>query len=334
MDKECTFIGALEAALAVDGTPYDYNTLMGWSALAFRVRWYRGESGARWCPSSAVGEFADELSALRRATGYTLTAELRTDHPEPHMEQFVSRILEELSAGRPVLAYEPTKLDVGVIFGVEGDGRTVLMHDYTSGERVLRLPTGRLGPFICFLGPRGEALSAREALIEGIRLGVDQWHCGSMRALRGRYWHGRSALLTWRDDILHAGTRAPEERKLLFFVNWWVFDSLVDARCAAEKFLNRSEGLLYGSARRHHIAAAEVYEEEVALLRRTKAEQHLFLGPWTGQGIEHWTDRIREGEAAFIARFLELEARAIGELENLLMASDIPVRRAEQVSVH
>jgi hypothetical protein len=59
--KLCTFIGALEAALAVTEHPHSYTDLMGWSGLAFRIGWYRGDDGSLGCPSAAVGEFPEEM---------------------------------------------------------------------------------------------------------------------------------------------------------------------------------------------------------------------------------------------------------------------------------
>lgn len=38
--RECTYAGALEAALAVTEHPVSYNDIMGLSGLAFRVRWW------------------------------------------------------------------------------------------------------------------------------------------------------------------------------------------------------------------------------------------------------------------------------------------------------
>ncbi len=42
-DKMSTYVGALEAALAVTEHPYDYTYLMGVSGLAFRTRAFRDD---------------------------------------------------------------------------------------------------------------------------------------------------------------------------------------------------------------------------------------------------------------------------------------------------
>ena len=109
-------------------------------------------------------------------------------------------------------------------------------------------------------------------------------------------------------------------------MNWWVFDCLVDARTSAEKFLHKNARLLCSSPHRHASEAASVYTDEARLLRSTVADKEIFLGPWTAKGVEHWTDAVREREIVFLGRLLSFEADAIGELENLLDASEIPIR--------
>lgn len=331
--RECTFIGALEAALAVTPNPQSYENLMGASGLAFRLRWFQGGAARRWCPSSPVGEISDEIMALRRATGYELPGEVRLDRAEPHMEEFAPRIAAEIRAGRPMLVYEP-QLNVSVIFGFEDHGRIVLLRDYMSDEALTRLPVEKLGGFICFLGHAGAALTPRDAVLEGIRLGVEHWHGPPRMSGEGKYWYGRSALAKWRDDILRADELSATERQLLFFVNWWVFDCLADARAAAEKFLRRNEEFFFGSPHRHLLEAANLYGDEARLLRGALADKQAFLGPWTGKNADHWYGAVREREAALLARVLELEANAVGELENLLAAADVPVREFAEIGIH
>ncbi len=65
--KDCTFAGALEAALGVTKFPYSYTDIMGMTGLAFRTRWYQGRTGDKWCPSSPVGEFPDEIAAISKS---------------------------------------------------------------------------------------------------------------------------------------------------------------------------------------------------------------------------------------------------------------------------
>src|SRR3954463_8224952 len=70
--RECTFLGALEAALSVTGQPFSYADMMGFTGLAFRTRWWKANEKAKWCPSCAVGEMREEMIAASRATGWEL----------------------------------------------------------------------------------------------------------------------------------------------------------------------------------------------------------------------------------------------------------------------
>jgi hypothetical protein len=222
---------------------------------------------------------------------------------------------------------------MGVIFGFEEEGAVVLMRDYMSDEPVLRLPIARLGPFICFLGRRESPLTPPSALLTGIQIGVENWQRGSVAGDRGRYWHGRAALLKWREDLLRVDELDATARKLLFFVNWWVFGGLADARAAAHRFLRRNSRHLFGRGLHHLEEAATLFADEARLLRSTLTDKQAFLGPWSNRDYEDWTAATRQQEAAILQRILAMDSDAMGELENVLAAAEFPLRPAEAVAV-
>lgn len=326
--KECTFIGALESALAVTTTPHTYENLMGWSSLAFRTRWYHGDTGRRWCPSSPVGESPEELNLLRQSIGWEFPVECNQEGAGRTPADFATTIAQEIRNGRPILAYGP-QLNVAVIFGFEDDGRTLLMRDYMTDDALTRLPIEKLGSFLCFLGQQHGHLDPRASLFAALGRGVDNWHRSHAATAAGRYWYGRAAFLKWREDLQHADRLDSESRKLLFFVNWWVLDSLADARAAADRFIRRNAEYCLGRQHRHLLAAANLLTEESRLLRRVVTEKQCFLGPWSGKGVEHWTAAVREREITLIGRILALETETFGELENLLDAAVTPLAAME-----
>jgi hypothetical protein len=325
--KECTFIGALEAALSVSATPHTYENMMGWSGLAFRVRWYHGDTGRRWCPSSPVGESPEEVDLLRKAIGWELPIESWIDEPHPAMADYAATIAQEIRAGRPVLTYEP-QLNVAAVFGFENEGRILLLRDYMSDEPQSRIPIDKIGPFLCFLGNHTEALHPHEAFVRGINQGVENWHRSHAPTKAGRYWLGRAALLKWREDLQNSDSMDTELRKLLFFVSWWAFDSLADSRTAADRFLRRNAEYFHGSQHSHLLQAAELYNEEARMLRSTLADKQAFLGPWTGKAFEHWSPATRLREIGVLNQVLALETEAVGQLENMLDAAAAPLSSA------
>src|SRR5262245_9244776 len=91
--KDTTFIGALEAATAVTDHPFDYETLMGLTGLAFRVRWHQDATGARWLPFSAMGDGPEVIAAVRQTTGWQLRVACEGDGPDGASERFLPEIV-------------------------------------------------------------------------------------------------------------------------------------------------------------------------------------------------------------------------------------------------
>lgn len=313
---ECTFIGALEAALSVTGNPFSYQDLMGSTGLAFRVRWFQGPD-VRWCPSSPVGEFADESAAAGRATGWRLRFEFDSEPMERRAPLFKASI----EAGIPALAYDD-KLNVGVIFGCEDDGKTVLMHDYAHGDETARRRTADLKMFAILLEPAPPALSPLDSASQGISIGVKNFkrrHDPEDNETRG-YWHGPLALRKWADDIGLYDSLTEEERAKLFFVSWWNLDALADARKHAGPFLKQVMPLFPGSAHGALACAADLYEQEAELLIATFSNKDAFLGPWSGKGIADWTPDVRKREHALLTDACAIETDAVSALDDALRA--------------
>jgi hypothetical protein len=315
--KETTFAGALEAALSVTDYPCDYTTLMGVTGLAFRTRWFQGPGGP-WCPSSAVGEFPEEIAAASRATGWTL----RVAEGAP-LERFAPDIVASLNDGLPVLAYG-RELNMAVIFGYEEGGKTMLLRDYFTGDTPLRKAPNEFEMFLLFPGEHTESLAPREAAIEGWKTAVRNWHRrhDPLEEVRG-YWYGDIALAKWREDLGLVDELSNKERELLFMVNWWCFDVLQDARCAAGTFLQDNADLLEGESRDALKRAAAIYAQEGAYLGRCFCEKSAFFGPWSGKSISDWTPEVQQREQDVLAEARRLEADAIAEIEKALCAAGI-----------
>ena len=315
--KETTFCGALEATMAVTEHPYTYQELMGYSGLAFRVRWFQGSIGQRWCPSSPVGEFPEEYAAIQKATGWNLPTKEFLSEENPRMERFIPDIVKSINSGMPVLAYEP-KLNMDVIYGYEDDGKTLLMRDYFKGEEPLRLPATELGALITFIKGHTEGLTRREAIIEGLRIAVKNWRREPMPSAKGKYWYGEDAYAKWIEDLGKVGDLDDKECENLFFVSWWNFDCVEDARFAAVAFLREAAKLLGSEAGEALERAADLYEKESRLFGEVIAKKEAFLGPGTGNTIEDWSAEAQKREQGILAEAVKIEQAAIAEIEKAL----------------
>lgn len=311
--RECTFAGALEAALSVTDRPTAYRDIMGYTGLAFRVRWYQGRTGRRWCPSSPVGEFPDEIESIQKAIGWSFRVNVLMDEGSPEVSSFRDEIVASIDAGLPVPAYEP-RLNMDVIYGYEDAGNRVLLKDYFQ-EDPLWMDVGELGPFLIFLSEKGVPPARDAAVADGLAIGARNWARPFMNWAKGGYHYGKKAFEAWERDLGFGLSVSGSARKRLFFVNWWNFSSLCDARRAAGEFLRSAVEAPGGEALG---CAAEAYEEEIGLLGSAIENRDAFLGPWSGKGLTDWTEDVVTLEREILLDAMEIEDEAIGHIREAI----------------
>jgi len=294
--NQCTYAGALEAALAVTERPVSYTQIMGVTGLAFRTRWFQGRIGQKWCPSSPVGEFPDEIAATQKATGWPMQVICVPD--DPKMERFAPQIVASIDAGRPVPAYEPG-LNMDTIYGYRDGGNTVLLKDYFKGD--IEMPVEKLGWMLLILQDPVQPLSKRDAFLQGLRIAVRNWRREPAPSEKGEYLYGDAALARWAEDLGKIDTLNAADRENLLFVSKWCFVSMLDARAEAARFLEQNANELGDNAKTAIQRAAEFYRQEANLLRNVV------------QGNQS-DDRKRE----FLAEARTIEAAAIAEIEKAL----------------
>lgn len=316
---ECTFCGALESALAATAHPADYITLMGTSALAFRMRWWVGHLGYQmFCLSGPVGEMQQEHMVLSQVTGWKLQPLTRFGIASPMVDQ-LSVIAQSIDAGLPVIAYHPS-LDCAVIHGYQDHGRTLLVRDYYGGPDGVSATIDKIGPQITYLRDHQEGMPATDAAVQGIKLAVSQWmrDDGGPLNEKGQYLFGKSAYAGWIDALSRAGGFDEADRKILFQVNWWTFSALIDARAAAANYLRAVMGILPESASQALKAAADIYDQAVRQMGDIFQKQELFTGPWTGKTFNDWTGELRLHEQKQLHELLALDEQAIGHIAQAL----------------
>jgi hypothetical protein len=122
----------------------------------------------------------------------------------------------------------------------------------------------------------------------------------------------------WGEDIGRYANLTEEERGLLFFVSWWNFQCLADARRHAGPFLRQIAPLLRQAARPALDRAAALYEREASVLGRSFMHRDAFLGPWTGKGLNDWTQEVRRREQELLAEACRIERQGIDALREVL----------------
>jgi hypothetical protein len=316
-DRETTFCGALSNALAVTAHPFSYEDLMGLSGLAFRTRWFQGNETPDCCPSSPVGEFPEEIRAISRATGWPIRTGNRLDEEDQTMARHWPEIVASIAGGRPVLAYT-TMMDVGIVHGYKPEDMSIIGWDYHhKGAEAMEIPVDKIGAWIAFINENVGSLPPAEVFVESLRTAVANFSRDDYDRARkrGDYRYGEIALKAWASDLGQTDGSNGDYYGKLFFVSWWNFNCLYDARRAASEYLREHAGLLPEAFRELVRKAAGIYDEERGLLGRTYRERDIFFGPWTGKSIADWTLDVKSRERDILLECAKLEALAIGLLK-------------------
>ncbi len=306
---------ALDQAPRLSGPDYDYITLMGVSALAFRVRWYQGSAGHRWSGAGPVGEMVEERDRVGLAIGMKLEGcgVANPIGPEP-----IQEITNSIDHGFPVLAYLSPHLDMGLIYGYENSGQSFLMRDYYIGDDISPRPAAKLGGFLCFLRPGGTPAAPVDSALAAFEVAEHNWTRDDRPKFdeeNGEFFYGLHAYEKWIGDLSNPSATSGDERQKLFQATWWNFDSLDDARRAAEMYLDAIAPRFGPPAADHLRTAADLYRQEIKLTGDIFAGREMFLGPWSGKTIEQWTPEVRGKEIEILKKLRLLDEKAIAELK-------------------
>lgn len=312
--RDNTFAGALAAALSITKRPVSYEDLMGFSGLAFRVRWH-----AQFCPSSPVGEMPEEIEAIEKVTGWKIQVDVQLGQKNPDMAAFLPKIIASLDAGWPVLAYDKD-LNVGVIVGYTGAEKTLLTLNYGQGQAPRRINIAKLGAMQLYPRPTSEPMDEKQATLAALRIAATNWHRGvtNPKGVPQSYAYGKSAMDAWGEALKTVDRLPQKERDALLFLTWWNFQQLVDARTAAAAFCKKHAAVFNGETRKIIERAAGIYAKERDLLDQSFTAKDTFLGPWTGKKPEDWTAAVRDHERQILAEFARLDSDAVVELERVL----------------
>jgi len=318
----CTFAGALSAALSITQHPYSYSSIMGYTGLAFRVRWYRRTDINDWCPSSPVGEFKTEIDTVRATTGWQFDYINKMGEDNPDMGQYGPDIIKSIDAGLPVLGYVED-LDAAVLYGYEkrNDGTYLIWNNYNHNQPMIR-HQDKTGPWLMMFKEHIQSPDKIDNFLQALQSSNwrrREWIPENYPEKREHsYLYGDKALTTWRDDIKQSDSFSQPEREKLFFVGWWCFTNLVDARRQAATFLNDHADLFESKSRKLLYSAADIYRREVKLMGNVFKNQDAFLGPWSGKKIEDWTEEVRQCECDILNQVRQFDNEAVKQIDKAI----------------
>jgi len=300
--KVVTFVGSLEAALAVTHCPQTYTNLMGWSGLAFRTRRFEGDNGQLGSTSDVVGEFPEEFEAIEKTTGWRIEniAKVPNYRTKLNVEKLAPRIVKTIDAGIPALAYPPF-WDMAAIYGYENNGERFLLRDYNMGGAYL-LKASDLAPLVLVLEQKGKPLPQKEAFLQGLRIAVRNWKREPLYYPYniGHYYYGVDGFQKWRE---HTGMQADgaDLKGGIGFLHPITLWMLKSARESASAFLRENLELVSRDSRLALKQAASIYGQESDLMES-----------------RDWTKVTPSQFIEYIERAEQLESKAIKFIEEVL----------------
>ena len=321
--QENTFIGALTVAMRAMGENVTYDYLMGVSGAAFRLHFHQPD----WCPSSpdATCGFDHSEPALA-ALGYTANG-IHSDKDKPEEVKRVREVvIQSIDKGHPVLAIDLINVpDWGVIVDYSDSGKEFLCRTYY--DKTDKYSMAEKWPWVVeVIGEKGDVPDKRESILKSLEIAVKLANTEKY----GKYASGFAAYENWAKDLLDDSrfeNLDKKELKSMNHTNAWCYNSLVDARMAAIRYLKSIGKEFDGESAKHLSKATELYEEVVGKLK--EGWKHAPF-PWQVKEGESWTKEMRHAEAGVLKEVLVLEKKALGELKTALeLASKKKVRRED-----
>lgn len=309
--QDNSFISALTAAMRAIGEDVTYEYLMGVSGAAFRVQFLL-PSG---CPSSPDATCGFDCSVTAaKALGYPLNFIGTSEDKPDEVKKTRAEIVESIDKGNPVLAINLiSEADWGVIIGYTNAGSDFLCWSYY--DKSSRMSLAENWPWaVIIIGNKDKAPSRKASIIESFKTAQKVAETEKF----GNYASGYSAFEAWikhlQNEKEFKKLKASDLGKSTH-TNAWCYNSLIDCRVAAVKYLRSIKGELSSSAAEHISKAADIYEQEVKLLAAGWDN-----APYTWQLEEgkSWTEDMRKAEAETLKAAMELEKKAISEIKAAL----------------
>lgn len=262
---DCTWAGAVYAALKYMGEEYTYEQLMGMSGACYRIAFTEVWD---WSAVDALVAF-DYSTLLFSSIGYEQLWAERIDKGGRKEER--KRIMEDINSGKPVIAINlRIAPEWGVITGYKENGKCLLCRTYFDKEYLNEnndyLETDFWPFLITHFGDEKEKPSAYETLITSLRTLYDSFYAPCRRG----YFQGKEAYEKWINGLENSAlwdtnlSKKDVDRRLS--VNDSMILNLIDARRCAAIYLKESAVLFEEDIQKVLCEVADRYFEIVQKL--------------------------------------------------------------------
>jgi transcriptional regulator with XRE-family HTH domain len=340
-DMDCTWAGALYAALQYMGNDVSYEYIMGISAACFRIAF-----APVWDFSSVDALVVYDYAQIAyNALGYELIWADRIDKEQRKAER--QNIIRDIKAGKPPIAINlRIAPEWGIIAGYLDNGKEFLCRTYfdqaifdAQGDKPeftekMKITNGYLTadcwPFaIAHFGAKLERPSEKQILLNSLQAKVESMAIPENRGYRIGY----EAYKAWvegllNDSLFEDASTQDVERRLQ--VNDYQLLNLLDARSCAVKYLENSAVLLEGESAMLLTQMAELYGEIsnklAAFYNKLQQQQGISLGYMEKCLIQSKgasTSTLRREQAEILGAVLEMEYKTDEIAGNILKRETI-----------
>lgn len=277
LQRDNSYIGAIESALSSLKSDLDYYKLMAISGEGLIVRWYKALSGKRWGGELLPGIFNSEFQLLSELSGY----EFEIVQNENDREKSKERILQSIDNGIPVLCLDRGQ-NLSVLFGYESEGDVMLIRPYIDScaaepdwDAAVRYNFNDLFPYYVFIKENSNRIIDYSAsMIKGIHDSIKYYDMQTKEydtSLYGKgfYYFGIYAYDQWMEDLKNFNHFSEDEKENLRFFTWWNAICIMDKRTAMSKVFRELAGAPYKTMTiNSYIEMARLCSQQVTVLKK------------------------------------------------------------------
>lgn len=253
LQRDNSYIGAIESALNSLKSDLDYYKLMAISGEGLIVRWFKSLNGKRWGGELKPGIFNSEFKLLSENSEY----DFEVIQDENDREKNKERIIQSIDDGVPVLCLDRGQ-NLSVLFGYESEGDVMLIRPYIDScaaepdwDAAVRYNFDDLSPYFVFIKQKHNAISDYSvSMIKGISDSMKYYDMQKMdydTSLYGKgfYYFGIYAYDQWMEDLKNFNSFSEGEKENLRFFTWWNAICIMDKRTAMSKVFRELAGAPY-----------------------------------------------------------------------------------------
>ncbi len=278
---DCTWAGAVYAALKYLYEQYTYEQIMGMSGACYRIAFTEIWD---WSAVDALVAF-DYSSILFSAIGYEQIWAERVEKEQRNIER--KKIIQDIANGKPVIAINlRIAPEWGVITGYKENGKVLLCRTYFDKEILAGLNKNEeyletdFWPFlIAHFGEKTEKPSEPQIFAASLNVLVESFESQCVSG----YYLGQQAYEKWIEGLKNnalwgeKGIKDDVDRRLS--VNDYMLLNLIDARRCASKYLNDCRLLLNGKKAEVLSEVAESYAKITGMLTAFREKLKSSNGP-------------------------------------------------------